>query len=530
MVFDNDKISPRQLYRLIIASTLGITSILNTDFCVRFAGGYGILCILMEIVLTLLYSCLILFLCKKSKWNFKSLKCKYLPKNVKNCIYLVFMAKYYLMLLFSIGFLVSLVKKELLAEMGYMGILILIIILMIYSVSRGVEARARLCESMVYFVFAFIIILLFLGLKNFNAGYVVVSEIGSIKGALKGGLILFVMFSPVEIILFMSDNFMVKVNEKIDKNKEKRYESAVLGGVLTVSIINFAYFIVCLVTLSPQVIFAKKDAVVSLAKNVKFLYMIFEKQEGIFMSCFVISIFFTVFCLAHHTIKLGENLFGKINRNSYVALVLFVFMGCFLLINSTDIFLEAKADNEKRIEIENRNYADSIYMDYINDKYEIVLTFANGKGENEVTSFEVNNPKDINDEYAYISDKVLDLSHVQAVFMSERILNNREEFRNSFYFLESDKNYSDNMVICATTQKADEFINNVAEMSTTPGKYVNKMLTNNLKVKKTYYKDLKILMYNAKEYCTMAKFNSYSQGMEYLGEVDICAKGIINYD
>lgn len=527
MVFSNDKISPKQLYRLIVVSTLGITCILHTDLCVKYAGGYGLLCLLMEMVFTGLYTWFILFLCRKCEWNFVNFKHKFLPDKLKKLVYTVFILKYLTLLILATSFLCKVVKRELLAEMGYMGILIPILLLMAYSVSKGVEARARLSETTIYFVLVFILLLAFLGLNNLKMEYVVISGIGEISGIFVGGIKLFLLFSPVEILLFMSDCLLIKVNGAVNKQREKKYEKAIIGGIVTTFIINVIYYIVCTGTLSTQVIMAKGDSVISLAKNVKLPYMIFEKHEGIFMSCFVISIFFTIFCLGHHTINMGERLFGKINRTSYVALILFTFMGCFMVINYTDMFVEIKVEKEKRVEIENRDYADSIYIDYMNGEYDIALVFPNETSVEDIMEFEVKNPKDIISEYENKSDKKLDLSHVQVVFINERILEDSTKFYRIFYFLESDDNYSDNMTICATSQTIGDFVENTESISPAPGKFISRMLENNLNINKTRYKDLRILMYDAGKYCVLSRFNALEDRMEYQGEVKVDKEGIV---
>ena len=527
MVFNNEKISPRQLYRLIVMATIGITCILQTELCVSYAGGLGIFCLAFQMILTALYTKLILFLCEKSHWNFTEFKNRFVKDRAKKLIYFVFMIKYFLLTVFAISYLIKLVREELLKEMGYMGILIPTLLLITYSVSKGLEARARLSELMVYFIFVFIVLLAVLSVNNIELKYVVQSKLGNISGIFIGGIILFLIFSPVEIILFMTDRFSITKNGVASDKKAKEYVKAVWKGLITAFILNIVYYVVCTGVVSTNVIMAKNEAITLMAKNVKMPYMVFEKQDGIFMAFFVVGIFFTTFCLAHQTLFLGEKIFGKINKFSYVALILFLFMGCFLIINNADFFSGIKSGKEKRVEIENRDYADSIYIDYEKDIFNVALVFPNEKTVEDVMKFEVENLKEIEDKYSEKSNKILDMSHVQVVFINEKILSNEKIFKHIFYFIESKETFSDNMSICTTGQNIEEFSENIKELSPAPGKYIIKMFENNERFEKMRLRDLRFIMFDAVNSGYMSVFEAKEGRMKYQDVILVSEEGII---
>ena len=516
MVFNNEKISPRQLYRLIVMATTGITCILETELCVKYAGGYGILCLLFQMVLTILYTGLILFSCDKCDWNFLKYKNRFINFKTKKIIYFIFMVKYFLLTIFAISYLIKLIRIDLLKEMGYMGILIPTLFLVIYSVSKGIEARARLAELMVYFICIFILLLSILSINNLEFRYVIQPELGSVSGIFIGGVVLFLLFSPVEILLFMTDKFTTDKNSVVSKKKVKLYKKSVWMAVITAFVLNIIYYVVCTGVLSTNVIIAKNEAVILLAKNVKMPYIVFEKQDGIFMAFFVIGIFFTAFCLAHQTLFLGEKLFGKINRLSFIALFLFLFMGCFLVINNSDFFTSIKDEKEKRVEIENRAYADSIYIDYVNEKFNVALIFPNEKSVEDVMKIDLNSLKEIEEEYLKKSNKILDISHVQVVFINEKIITNEILFKHIFYFVESKDVFSDNMTVCALTQNRDEFIENIKELNPAPGRYISKMLENNTEIKKMKLRDFRLLMFDAIDTAYISVFEAGDKRLEYM--------------
>lgn len=515
MIFNNEKISPRQLYRLIVMATIGITCILETEFCINYAGGYGIFCLIFQMVLTILYTRLILFWCEKCNWNFLKYKNRFIGFKIKKIIYFIFMIKYFLLTIFAISYLIKLIRTDLLKEMGYMGILIPTLLVVIYSVSKGVEARARLAELMVYFIFTFILLLAVLSINNLELSYVIQPKLGNVYGIFIGGIVLFLLFSPVEIILFMTDKFAVNNNNFISRKKVKLYKKAVWMAIVTAFILNVIYYVVCTGVISTNVIIAKNEAVTLLAKNVKMPYIVFEKQDGIFMAFFVVGIFFTTFCLAHQTLFLGEKLFGKINRLSFVALSLFLFMGSFLIINNSNYFVSIKDEKEKRVEIENRAYADSIFIDYANDKFNVALIFPNEKSVEGVLLLQVDKLKEIEEEYLKKSNKILDMSHVQAIFINEKIITNELLFKNIFYFMESKDVFSDNMTVCISVQNRQEFTENIKELTPSPGRYISKMLENNTELKKMKLRDLRLLMFDAINTGYMSVFEAKEKRLEY---------------
>ena len=83
MVFDNGKINTSQLYRLIVTGVSGIGCLLTTDISVAFGGAKGLICLLMAAVLSGLYAELILWLCKKTGWQYRVWAQKHLYKPLR---------------------------------------------------------------------------------------------------------------------------------------------------------------------------------------------------------------------------------------------------------------------------------------------------------------------------------------------------------------------------------------------------------------------------------------------------------------
>lgn len=69
-MYSNNKISARQLKRLIIVETLGISALTATEIGVNYSGRDGIFGIIIAGGLTYLYAWFIMCICDKMNWNF----------------------------------------------------------------------------------------------------------------------------------------------------------------------------------------------------------------------------------------------------------------------------------------------------------------------------------------------------------------------------------------------------------------------------------------------------------------------------
>ena len=179
MIFNNEKISARQLYCLIVVSTVGITCLLSTDISIRYAGNKGLLCILFASVLTMLYGIIIIAICSKTEWNYKKFADLHLNSFLRNLIYILFFLKYLIMLTLTVAVMLRFLRREILKDVGTGIIFIAVILMILYSVQQNIEARGRLAECMVYFVLIPVILLAIIGICGVKIQFIF-SDVSSI--------------------------------------------------------------------------------------------------------------------------------------------------------------------------------------------------------------------------------------------------------------------------------------------------------------------------------------------------------------
>lgn len=538
MIFDNGRISAGQLYKLLVTSWAGVSCLLVTDVSVAYGGQNGGLCVLCGALFTMLYGTLIVFLCSRVKWKYAGYAKEHFNKYINALIYLIFGIRYLLMLIVLLLLLLRLIKSELLSEISYPVLMVPVFLLMFYSVSRGVEARARLSECMFMLIVLALLILALQGIGGFDASYLRPAAEGGVSGKtgsiIWGGAVLFLLFSPIEMVLFMSDRL----------STEKNIKKSVAGAVVTVIAVNIIYYIVIVGNLSANIVSDQRDAALRFVKNVKLPYLMFEKQGIFFLLFFMISLFLAVFCLVDHCTSLfclalyavkqreGDN--GKSGRNreekrsrvtGIVSLGILVCSlgGVLWGAHQTEYFKSILAPAKTRVQIEHRQYADSMLIDYDaeNTEYIVYLSVGEKNSRSDFLQYNTDKMSYLKTKYTANLDKKLDLSHIETIILSKEILNHDGLLREVISYIDEDKELSDNLNICVTTQRAEGFVENAAAYTVAPGIYISKMVENNLRRAGTKFLSLLLVAKGTEKKCELSCFVAEKGGIRYIGGVTV---------
>ena len=576
MIFNNEKISARQLYCLIVVSTVGITCLLSTDISIRYAGNKGLLCILFASVLTMLYGIIIIAICSKTEWNYKKFADLHLNSFLRNLIYILFFLKYLIMLTLTVAVMLRFLRREILKDVGTGIIFIAVILMILYSVQQNIEARGRLAECMVYFVLIPVILLAIIGICGVKIQFIfsdvsvknmqktlfssliskgISEQIAAVPaGIVYGTVILFFAFSPVEMILFMSDKITTyHDSKKIGENS--KVKKAILSALTTVAAFNIIYYIIITGNLSTTLVYHNQDSLIRFAKNMKLPYLMFENQGGLFIIFFIISIYFAIFSLTYHITKLVKLIFRfgvnsqkkqKRKRACAVIFALFIFCGVNFATYHYEYFRDIRMKKENRVEIEYRKYADCMLIDYDKTKgmYQILLSFRGDGGLNKFTIYEIESLDKIKKVSAQSSNRKLDFSHVQVVIVNDKIVrdkmlriendkklndkiidnepeNNREVYDDIIKYIEDENELSDNLNVCVTSQSVEEFAENAMELTSQPGIYISKIIENNMRNAGTKFLKLDQAQYGLPGHCELSVFNADSGKIKYEGRISL---------
>lgn len=214
MFSENQKISERQMARLLIFDMCGISTLLLPGLLGKMLGTDGIFAILLGAVPVYLFTFLPELLQKNSNAgnlrNISNTVESYpdiLKKQQNGFIRILMLAVYAVegILLAGYGlFLLSdLMVSELLKDSSFVLAAVLLVLLCGYGIWQGIEGRARVYEILFWFVFLPLILMLLLATKDVNTIYWTPVMMHSLGSFLKGTAVVVLLYGTLAFVLFL---------------------------------------------------------------------------------------------------------------------------------------------------------------------------------------------------------------------------------------------------------------------------------------------------------------------------------------
>ena len=532
-MYGNNMISARQIKRLIIVEVLAVSSLISTDIAAKYSGHDGIFAILIAGILSYAYAAVILWICRHTKWNFWSYTEKYYGKLCSKIIALLFIIKYFILAIMTISFFTKLIKIEVIDELNYVVIFAPVLLLALYGAAKGIEARGRLVECL-YMVFMIpVILLIVFAIRGVDIYYISPLFVSGVGRTLKGAVILFLIFSPAEILLFESSHFSIEDNEDY-----VIFRKCVFNGITVATVINIIMFVLNVGNLGLNTILQNDEATVKLMDTVKFSGLILEKQGGLYLVFFIMAIIVTLTGLFGNIFNLADVICGlchsrnkecsqqneenvenrsygnlqseslvlkRIKIIKYVVTGLIVAFGVVAVANENNKFKTVMASGEKRVEIDSREYVDSIFIGVNDGEYEVILSFNNGEKDSDFRSFELKSISGLNESYQKSTDKKIDFSNVQAIILNVDVYKDYQTFNEVMKMLNNEAELSDNVYMYATDEPVERF-GDMKDINL-PGKYISDMTDKNLEYGKTTIEDVRKVLNKTEETGIISIFN-----------------------
>ncbi len=558
-MYGNNRISARQIKRLIIVEVLAVSSLISTDIAAKYNGHDGIFAILIAGILSYAYAVVILWICRYTKWNFWGYTEKYYGKLCSKIIALLFIIKYFILAIMTISFFTKLIKIEVIDELNYVFIFAPVLLLALYGAAKGIEARGRLVECL-YMVFMIpVMLLIVFAIRGVDIYYISPLFVSGIVRTLKGAVILFLIFSPAEILLFESSHFSIKDNEDY-----AIFRKCVFNVITVATVINIIMFALNVGNLGLNTVLQSDEATVKLMDTVKISGLILEKQGGLYLVFFIMAIIVTMTGLFGNIFNLADVICGlcyisnknvesrnkecsqqneenventnygnlqseslklkRINIIKYVVTGLIVAFGVVAVVNENNKFKTVMASGEKRVEIDSREYVDSIFIGVNDGEYEVILSFNNGEKDSDFRSFELKNISGLNEAYQKSTDKKIDFSNVQAIILNVDVYKDYQTFNEIMKMLNNEAELSDNVYMYATDEPVERFSD--IEDINLPGKYISDMTDKNLEYGKTTIEDVRKVLNKTEETGIISIFNIKNDEIYQDGMIIINDEGV----
>ena len=516
MIYFNEKISPRQMFFMVLLGFSGVTCMYATDLNVRYAGRYAVISIAITILFAYLITALFLRMTKKlnfSSWN----------SGIKTCVFIVLGIKYSVLLVLLALSMVSLVKKEIIPDVSYFYICALIFIVILYVSGINTEARARLLEVMFYPALIVLVLFFVFGMTKIHIYRLELGEL--LKSGEGENLIGIVKAVVVNMLLFVHPEMAVLLIKRTEQHRRKSAGKAILSAILITGILNILTYIETAGTLSVNMVRAKNDSVIRLIKIFKMPYISFERQGGLFIIFFILSMFFAVICVTSY---LGYSLGQCGFQNQKVKAGIFAVIlagGTIFLLNNSDYFAKIKEIHQRKIPIEKRLYAGFLLIDREQGEYQILLSFKTEYNGSKYRIMKVKDLENLQKQWETTSEKHLDLSGVKAIMLTDELVKDSRVKKQVLDFMENNDELSDNLLLCVTDssfkQTDGEQPDNETVFDRDLGEYIESVASQNIGKTESKFYRVSLVLYETDKSCNLARFHIGDKNVQYAGTTEL---------
>lgn len=495
--------------------------LVSTEIAVYYAGRDGVLSILLAGIMSYAYAWGILWICDKVHWNYWGYITKYGGKLWKNIIAIFFIIKYLLLGCMALAVLCRVVRLQVMDELNYIIIFTMALLVCMYGVIKGIEARGRLLEFIYVVMMIPIWVLIIFAIRGTDIYYLTPLFINDGNKILTGAFVLFFLFAPMEMILFLSDNIGSEDCKKVRNIKCKVY-----GGITYVLIVNLILFVLNVGHLGINTIRQEDISTIGLMKTIRFSNYVLEKQSGIFLIFLITAILLTVMGILGQIVNLAWNISGdKKNPVAVVSLVLILGLGTFGLIHKVDSYENVMATGTKRVEIENREFVDSILIDYQADSYQVIMGFRDETNKGTYKAYDMKDIQHLEQEYKKNSDKSPDYTNLQAIMFGGDIIKDKDVLLNTMDILGRQPGMPENVNVYVAGNKIEEFQH--LEDDAAIGSYLSKLTMHNLEYAITTFRDIKNVFNGTEKVCLLSRFVVQDGQIEPDGIDVMCERGYV---
>ena len=298
MFSENQKISERQMARLLIFDMCGISTLLLPGLLGKMLGTDGVFAILLGAVPVYLFTFLPELLQEKRKnsntrngsntSNISNIGKSY-PEIIKKqgngfiriFVLVVYTVEGILLAGYGLFLLSDLMVSELLKDSSFVLAAVLLMLLCGYGIWQGIEGRARVYEILFWFVFLPLILMLLLATKDVNTIYWTPVMVHSWGNFVKGTAAVVLLYGTMAFVLFLQP--YLAENVRVGRTCRK--------SLCVTVIFNAAIYLITLGIFGSGMLPKMKYPAITLMSMIKLPGGFFERQDA-----FMVAIwFFTIY-------------------------------------------------------------------------------------------------------------------------------------------------------------------------------------------------------------------------------------------
>lgn len=230
MFSENNKISDRQVFRLLTYDFLGIGTLLLPTMLASTAGRDGIFCIWAGLILAFLYLKILQYLMQNTQKSYPDYLKKRCGKVVGYLLWCGYFLYFMLMASYTAYLFSTLMLNGLVENISFYLVLLLILIVAFYGMAGGIEGRARVYEMLFWFLMIPLFLMLLAACREVKTAYWSPVFSTGFKEVFRGSYYVFFCYSIVTLVLFLKE--YVTDSEKYRKAAGKAVWFS--GGVFAV--------------------------------------------------------------------------------------------------------------------------------------------------------------------------------------------------------------------------------------------------------------------------------------------------------
>jgi len=540
MFSENDKISLRQLKRLLVFDLFSVSVLIIPRIAAATAGRDGLITIILAVLYAIIYAWILLSFAKCTGGNYLEYSKKSLGSILTYLIGLVYMVKFSASCVFCAKLFGEIINETLLEDTDTRLIILILLIVSAYGASKGFEVRARIAEVLYYIIILPVFIFLILGLKEIQLSNLTPLFTESFQNIFLGGYYVFLTFSILEVLLFSAS--MIKFR-KSDIKKGNRVFGAVTKAIVLMGILEILLFVVTLGILGRGETGQKLWSMVNVIQIIKMPGGFVQRQDAVILGIWMLSIYSILSAFFYYISFIGKFIFHLPGQNYLlVPLILLLFgvsvipveteqffsyfenymkfigMPISLLIPAIVVFVGKvrKIKNtgsakpvvksllmimvltsvvsftgcDDMTEIEDRNFIQTMGVDLDGNELTVFYVLPDLK---ELTEQGSEDPEKlilkikgydfyaIEESYKLQYNKKLDFSHLKVIILGRNLAKNRTQMAQFLSYVENNYELGRNTLIFTSDTKAKDIIDLNKELQGGVGVYLDRLYRINLK-------------------------------------------------
>lgn len=301
MLFDNSRISIRQMRRMLMIEIFSTTSLLLPALVTRQAGHNGLLPLIGGSILGMIYVQILLYFINQSGQDFIG----YVRKSVGKIGLIIITVLYGFRFVVRCGFVLqlfaTLIIEAILPEYPFWAISAPILILCGYLALNGLEVRARTLELLFFLIFVPLILVLLLAMPQVDFTQSIPRMPIDIISTMKGSYGVLLSLSAVEFILFSVPNLHVM----------KRIRKNVTVACLFPILLNIVIFVVTVGMFGAIATKRSLWPALSIMKTVKLPGGFVERLDILLIAFWIFSMFGIISAYLFYAVNLGKQIMGN---------------------------------------------------------------------------------------------------------------------------------------------------------------------------------------------------------------------------